>query len=55
MPNPDKPEPKKSHAKAQRRKENLQPIRNPKNAILHQGSPNLIIHSFLSLRLCAFA
>jgi len=33
-PDPDKPENKRSHAKAQRRKENLQAIRNPKNAYL---------------------
>jgi len=36
----------------QRRKENLQSIRNPKNAILYQRSPSPIIHSFLLLRLC---
>ena len=34
-PNPDKPEQKRSHAKAQRRKENLQPIRN-------KPGPNLL-------------
>ena len=31
-PNPDEPEQKRPLAKAPRRKENLQPIRNPKNA-----------------------
>jgi len=33
MPNPDKPEQKRSHAKPQRRKENLQSMGNPKKAI----------------------
>jgi hypothetical protein len=40
-PNSDKPEPKRFHAKAQRRKDNLQPIRNPRNATFHQGSPKI--------------
>ena len=52
-PNPDKPVKakrksrfigelkKSSHAKTQRRKENLQSIRNSKNAILYQRSPKI--------------
>jgi len=52
MPNPDKPEPKKSHAKAQRRKENLQLFRNLKNASLIRETP---ISAFIVSYLCVFA
>jgi len=39
--NPDKPQQKMFHAKAQSRKENLQTIRDPKNAILYQRNPKI--------------
>jgi len=39
--NLDKPEKKRSHAKPQSREENLQPTRNPKNAISYQQNPKI--------------